>query len=213
MKTKYYGYLLLGALLLSVGILFMIFSNSLFITAISIGIILSVFGIVLGVIEIARKDRDIRFVLKIILAVICICCGIITAIFNEGSAQILASIFALLLIVDGSFKLNTAAMSKRYDLRIWWLMMIPSVLLIVSGFAIIKFVPDHSPAICIILGALMVIDSVLNILSAFLVPHYQKMMKEDIINEYKYQEKLLNSQQESRATAVPTTNGTHEEEK
>ncbi len=182
-KTRFFGYILIAILLLAIGVLFIAFNNSLKILTICVGVILALFGIVFGIVAIAGKDRGFTFVMKIILAVICLGCGVVTAILNEKAAEILAALFALLLIVDGSFKLNTSAMSKRYGVRLWWIMLIPAVLLISGGFGLIKYAPQSSGAMSVILGVLIIIDAIINFASVFYVPVYERHMKEDILAE------------------------------
>ncbi len=182
-KIKYFGYAIIALLLLAIGILFIAFNQSLKWLTVSIGIILAVFGTVFGIVTIAKRDRGFPFVMKIVLAVIALACGVVTAILNEKAAEIVAALFSLLLIVDGSFKLNTSAMSKRYDVRLWWLMLIPAVLLIVGGFCLIKFVPETAGAMSVMLGILLIIDAIINFASLFYVPSYERSMKNEVLAE------------------------------
>ncbi len=181
---KYLGYVLLGIFLLAVGILFISFNGMLKALIISIGVVLSIFGVVLALLTIARKERDLKFAFRIAFSVICLVAGIITACFNDGASEIIASLFSLLLIVDGAFKLNTSAMAKRYGLKSWLAMLIPSVLLIVGGFAVTKFPPDSSELISIFLGILIIIDSLINFASVYFVPMFEKRMREQILEEH-----------------------------
>ena len=118
-KERKFGYILIGLLLVLIGGCFVSFGNSLKALAISIGVILSVTAIVYGTLTIAKKGRGARFAFRIIFSIICLIAGITTAIFNDATVSVMVTVFSLLLIVDGSFKLNTAAMSKRYSVGGW----------------------------------------------------------------------------------------------
>lgn len=174
-----WGYLVIGILLAVIGVCFILFNNSLKALAISVGVILAVFATVFGVLTIASRGRGLAFAGKIIFAIICLVSGIVTAVFNTGSIDILISLFCLLLIVDGSFKLNTAAMSKRYSVGGWWIMMTASVLVILSAFALAKYTPSQEKA-TILLGIVIVTDALANIFSMFWVPKYETAEKAEI---------------------------------
>lgn len=184
LKTKIkWGYILIGILLCAIGICFIAFNNSLSALAITVGIILSVFGIVLGVLTIANHTRGFLFAVKIIFSIICIISGVITAIFNKDSVDILIAIFCLLLIIDGSFKLNTSSMSKRYSVGGWWVMMIVAVLVIVSAFFLLKFTPEKIRVASIILGVTIIADAIANFFSTVWVTKYESAEKAEIYYE------------------------------
>ena len=179
-KNVKWGYLVIGMLLLAIGICFVSFNNSLSALAITVGVILAAFGAVFGVITISGKKRGFYFAVKIIFSVMCLAAGIITAIFTKNSIEILISLFSLLLIVDGSFKLNTSAMSKRYSVRGWWIMMIVAVLVIGSAFALVERTPENQTLSTVLLGVIIIVDAVANIFSLFWVSKYESAKKAEI---------------------------------
>ena len=176
-KQRFGGYLLIATVLLAIGVVFIVFKESLKVLALSVGILLSVFAIVYGILAVASKNRGFAFAVKIAISIIALASGVVTAILNEKAVEIMAALFALLLIVDGSFKLNTSAMSKRYSVKCWWLLLIPSVLLIAGGFYLIKYTPAAIATLTLILGILIVIDAVINYASAVFVTKFEANMK------------------------------------
>ena len=176
-KQRFGGYLLIATVLLAIGVVFIIFKESLKVLAISVGILLSVFAIVYGILTVASKNRGFGFAVKIAISIIALTAGVVTAILNEKTVEILAALFSLLLIVDGSFKLNTSAMSTRYSVKCWWLLLIPSVLLIAGGFYLIKYTPTAIATLTLILGILIVTDAVINYASAVFVTKFEANMK------------------------------------
>ena len=151
--------------------------------AITIGVIMALTGIILGVLTIAKKSRGVGFAFKIIFSIICLVCGITTAIFNGGAIDVIISLFSLLLIVDGSFKLKTSAMSKRYSVGGWWVMLIVSVLIIVSAFMLTKTSPSSATVTAIWLGATIALDGLANIFSAYWASRYEKAEHKEIYEE------------------------------
>lgn len=187
LKKFGWGYVLLFALLVAVGICLIAFNNTLEIVALIMGIIMIIFGIVLFVLTLADARRGVKFALKITLSAVALVCGVVTAIFRSGAVEILVSLIALFLIIDGSFKLQTTSLSKRYNLAIWWLILIPAVLTILGGFIAMRISPsvsDKLPTISVILGITSIVDGIGNLLSSFYITKYESVRKEEILDEY-----------------------------
>ena len=173
-KKFMWGYPIIALILAAAGICLIALNNALMALAITIGAILTVTGIVLGILAIAKKDRGASFGFKVAFAAICIVCGIITMVFNKNAVEIIIAIFSLLLIVDASFKLHTSAMSKRYGVVLWWVILALSVLTIIGAFILIKFTPNNQENASILLGIAFLIDAISNLLSAFYVSACEK---------------------------------------
>jgi len=183
-----WGYVFLGVLLSAVGICFISFSNAIDILAISIGIVLALFGIVFAVSVLARFERNVLFALKIILAIFCITGGIVTAIVRETTVEVISQIFCLLLIIDGSFKLQTSILSKRYKVIGWWAMLIFSILIIVSSFLLSKLAPTEDGLNTVFLGIIFVIDGIANLFSSVYIWRYNAK-REDAEELFSIEEK------------------------
>ena len=160
------------------------FNQTLEITAIVMGVIMMLFAIVFFVLTLADKRRGVKFAFKVSFCVVALVCGAVTAIFRTGAVDILISLIALFLIVDGSFKLQTTVNSKRYRLALWWLILVPTVLTILGGFIAMRFFSTASEETSFILGFSAIIDAVANLLSAFYIARYESVMKSEIIDEY-----------------------------
>ncbi len=177
-----WGYLLIGLLLTIVGVAFMAFSNVLITLAVIIGVALIAFGVVYIAIAFSRQNRDFGFAVKLIVAIMCITAGIITIILRESAVLIMADIFCLLLIVDGAFKFQTAALSKRYKAFGWWFMLVLSVITIASAFIVSKIkTPDTEPGIItVIIGIIIIVDGIANFFTAF----YEAYCERKRLTEY-----------------------------
>lgn len=183
LKSFKWGYLLITIILAAVGTCLITMNDALVTLAITIGCLLVATGLVIAISALADKRRGVGFAIKITISTLCLIGGIITAIFNSASIEIIVSIFSLLLIVDASFKLNTTAMSKRYSLALWWLMLALSVSIIGGAFFMIKYTPENINTASIILGIIVIVDSIANLLNAFFITAYEKRQREDILSE------------------------------
>jgi len=194
LKNFKWGYILLTVLIAASGVCFIAFHETLSTIALIMGIILTIFAIVFAVITIADKRRGAVFAFKIAFSVIALSCGILTiAVHKSDAVEWLVAIFGLLLIIDGSFKLHTSAMSKRYRSVGWWLVLVPAVLVIVGGFFTIRYqltgsteeeLLEQQTLISVVMGITMIVDAFANLLSAFFVSSYEKKMKNQLIQEY-----------------------------
>lgn len=179
-KNFKWGYALFAILFVALGVAFIAFRNSLSYLAISLGVILLTFGVVYAALTLAKPERSFSFFIRIIFAIVAIICAIITLINNEGTVDIIGSIIALLLIIDATFKLQTATLSKRYNLFGWWLMLGVAVAVIILSYIILKFDANIAASLPIWLAITLIIDGAGNLFSAFFVPRYEKCMKEGI---------------------------------
>jgi len=181
-KGLKWAYVLIGALLGVVGFCLLLLNNSLSALAITIGILLSLFGVGFGVVAVASHKRGIGFVIKIIFAVICLAAGVTVAILNESAVDALIAILCLLIIVDGSFKLSIAITSKRHSVSGWWIMTLASALVIVSAFILARYTPEITTATTL-LGLILIADAAINLLSSVWVPKCETAARAEIYYE------------------------------
>ena len=185
LKNFKWGYVLISIFLSAVGICLLSFNDVLKNVAIAIGIVLVLFAIVYGTVVLAGRDRGVTFAFKIIFAAICLVAGTVVAILHSATVGIMISVFSLLLIIDASFKLQTAIMSKRYSVALWWVILALSVAVIVGSYFLIKadVSEDKIPTVSIWLGVTLLVDALANLLSAFYVTIYEKRQYTEIRGE------------------------------
>lgn len=181
-KKFKWGYILLSAMLILSGVSFFVFrdadsANPVKKIAIAIGVLLLIYSVIIVVAALASKGRGFRFALNIIISVCALIAGLTIVISPEGAEVWIISVFGLLMIIDGSFKLQTSVISKRYKLWLWWVMTVLSVVTIAGGFICTNTVGLGSNALSIILGATLTVDGISNFLSAFYISMYEKRMK------------------------------------
>ena len=167
LKKFSWGYVLIGVLLLAVGICFISMQDAFTTLAITMGIILAVVGIGFLVNAFVCKGRGVLFGLKIAFSVICIVCGVVTALTQDSAILVIANIFFLLLIIDGAFKLQLAIMSRRYSFFGWWIILSVSVTVIICSFLLCKFTPENPTTLTVLSGILFAVDGVNNLLASF----------------------------------------------
>ena len=181
-KNLKWGYVLIALLLGAVGVCFILFDDSVKMLTITIGIIATVFGAALGILTVASKKRGASFALKIIVAIVCLASGIVTIIFNREAVEIIISVFCLLLIIDGSFKLNTSIVSKRHSVAAWWIIAAVAAAVIVCSFVLARY-PQKFAAPTLFLGIVIVLDAIINLLSTVWVSRCETAAKAELYYE------------------------------
>jgi len=163
-----WGNILIAAVTAIVGVCFISYGNdSLDALAVTVGIIVLVAAILLALTALADKRRGFGFGIKIILSVAMIISGTVTLISKSGAIDVIIGIFGLVLILDGAFKFHTTALSKRYHVAGWWIMLVLSVLLVSGGYITVRALHASDSFAVYVIGALFILDSLSNLFSAF----------------------------------------------
>lgn len=182
------GYIFLTLVTLAIGVCFFAFGNRALETlALVIGIVVLLSGVIFAVFTLSNKRRGLGFGVRIAVSAAMIASGICTVILRDPAIEVLTNVFALLTVVDGSFKLNTAVLCRMRRSRSYACFTALSVLTIACGFLAITYV-SHS----YMLGAGMLMDALANFVSAFYVPKMLKALtfsvKEETAEEKKEKE-------------------------
>lgn len=179
-----WGILLFAILFIVSGICLISFSEeALPKIIIAISVFTIAFSIVYAVLTLADKKRDVKFFFRLSGAICALFCGIFLLVKrNDGAIELLTTFVGLMVIIDGSFKLHTTILSKRYKMATWWIMLVLSVSCIGGGLFLIKWPPIDKVKVCsVIMGLIMIIDGVQNLISTFFNPEVDKRMRNEIV--------------------------------
>ena len=139
LKKFRFGYLVLAILLCACGLLIIIYPNeSMTTVSYIIGAVTLIGGIVQVIKILADRRRGAGFAFAIITATVTIICAIMALIFPDIVMTVYPMIIGLFIIIDGAFKLQTVVNSKRYNMKMWWFLLIISCLTIFGGFLCIR---------------------------------------------------------------------------
>ena len=166
-KEFSWGYAIIAALLIALGICFIAFGDAMTVLAISVGAILAISGIAFGIHTLIRSGRGIVFALKITLFSAMLISGITTMLVPSIAIVVISNVFCLLMILDGGFKLRTAIDKVGFRNPFWWIFTSLSLLVIGSAFLMSKTALDTA-TLSILLGIILIADGVENLLCAFM---------------------------------------------
>ena len=201
LKNFKWGYLLFAFLFLGAGIAFIAFpEQGLKVVKLVIGIVAIVFAGIYIALTIAKKERGLAFWSSIVMGVVCIICGGLVILVNSLLLEYLLTAFGIVLMVDASFKLQTAMMSKRYKSPLWWVLLSLAAATLVFGILLMKGKYDFSKAeeelvleltrASRTLGIGLVLDGLANFFSIILLYAVEKGTKQAVIESLQAEGKM-----------------------
>lgn len=206
-----WGYPLLFLLTASLGVLFLLFRETLPILAISIGVILILFAILFAVCTMADPARGALFGLKMVLAVLVLAAGIVVLIARAATMNVILSLFTFLILLDGAFKLQTTVLSRRYRLFGWWILLSLSLVLILGAGLLFREVEQvAADTAAVLLGLLLIVDGVANLLTAFFLTGYESRLRAQLLTELREKEAAASPSAEEPTAAPLPENATNE---
>lgn len=170
LKRFKWGYFIIAILLCAVGLCFIVYpTQSLNITSYTIGGVALIAGIVQIVNILSARQRGVRFAIYIIAAIATIICAAVAFIFPSAVIKVYPMIIGLMIIIDGSFKLQTVINAKRYNMKMWWFLLILCSLAILGGFLLIRlqYSEENAGIYTAILGISIFISGLQNFFSLF----------------------------------------------
>lgn len=169
-KNFRWGYLFVSIILCAVGVCFMIFPiESLRTISYVIAGGALIFGIVQIIAFLANRQRGVPFAFAVIFASITIICGAVGLAIPDQVAKVYPMFIGLLIIIDGSFKLQTVINAKRYKLKMWWFLLIISILTIAGGFFVVRtqLTDDNQRFFTLLMGISLFLCGLENFFSLF----------------------------------------------
>ena len=119
-----------------------------------------------AVIALSEKKRGGAFYLKMLLCVFAVICGVVILVNREVALEYIVAAAAFLLVIETSFKLQTAVRGRTFKAPLWWAIVVMVVICYFGEGYLLKFYIPDSPKLMVgILGALLILDGVLNLLT------------------------------------------------
>lgn len=194
-KRFKWGYLLFAILFFGAGLCFLCFpETALKSVRIGIGIAAIVFAGIYIALTIANAERGFRFWAKMVLGGLAIVCGGFMIFSSQNAFEYLTFVAGLYLIIDGSFKLQTAILSKRYRSALWWIMLILAAASISLGTVLLRVQFDFSEELAKvskILGVGLFLDGLQNLLSIGYLYYIEHRTKQTIMDDLRAEGSLV----------------------
>ncbi len=216
LKTLKWGYILFALMFLIVGVGFI--AHPLQATkgvCTVVGAVGVIFSLIYVIMTLADKARGFRFWSCMVMAAFGVITGIVVIILSctghgNGVFRILVLILAVYMIVDGSFKLQTVILSRRYKFWMWWVLLIFVIAAIVMGvFALYngsemkELIVTKPKLLPRLVGVGFVIDSFLNFASVFFLYKIERGQRDDVIRDLQAKGMIATIETVTEDTVVP----------
>lgn len=164
-KKAKWAYITISAIMILLGVLLICYPQlSLLTVCTVIGVMVTVFGVVKLIGYFSKDLFRLAFQFDFALGIFALISGVLMLLHPAGIMQIVPVLIGMTVLIDGSFKLQTALDAKRFGLRSWWGILLLAILTCAGGLFLMLNPFDGAAALMILLGATLIIDGVQNVL-------------------------------------------------
>lgn len=181
MKAFYKSSLATSIILLIIGLL-LFFKSTEAIIGLSyiIGIILIVLGLVAIIMFFKESSEDLKNDLNIVYGIVSLVFGILMIVNPEALANFIPFVVGIIILINSAIKITYAVEAKNDNDDIWKSSLIMSIISLICGI-IILFNPFATSKIVFkIIGAFIILYSILDIVYMFEVKKTVKDIKKDV---------------------------------
>lgn len=177
------GRVAFAVLLAILGLSFLIFCSSSVALTVIIGIFIALLGAVMLALDIIDPQRDRVFIMKIVISSLFIACGTVIAILNDKVFPFILFAVCIVVATDSAFRLKLSLSCKKHDVGGWWIIAIPSFLILLSAFLLTGFTPKSETAASVWLGITLLALAALDIISTIWSSKCKTAQKAEIYYE------------------------------
>ncbi len=193
-----WAYLLFAAMFIAAGVGFIGFPDEAVKgVRIGIGVAAIAFSVFAMVLALSNKSRGFLFWAKMVGSGLGLITGCVVVFANGGYVfTCLVYVLGLFMIIDASFKMQTAILSHRYRFWLWWVLVVLVTTAIVMGVWLLRsdFSVDSVEDLHFIsrlAGIGFILDGLLNLISIVFLYQIEGGQREEIIRELERDGRLV----------------------
>ena len=164
MKVAKIGYIAISVLSLVLGVVLIAKPDiSMKTVGTVLGVIMIAFGIVKLVGYFSKDLFRLAFEYDLAAGILMILIGTVLVSNPARALEFFCTVLGILVLADGLFKIQISIDSKRFGIRLWWLILATAIITGALGVALI-FAPEESVRLMtVLLGVTLLCDGILNI--------------------------------------------------
>ena len=164
MKVAKIGYIAISVLSLVLGVILIVKPDiSMKTVGTVLGVIMIAFGIVKLVGYFSKDLFRLAFEYDLAAGILMILIGTVLVSNPARALEFFCTVLGILVLADGLFKIQISIDSKRFGIRLWWLILTAAIITGALGVALI-FAPEESVRVMtVLLGVTLLCDGILNI--------------------------------------------------
>lgn len=138
-----------------------------------IGAILAVFGIIKLVGYFSRDMYRLAFQFDLALGIFSVLVGLLMLVHPTSVVMLVPVIIGVFVILDGTFKLQTAYDAKRFGMGGWWGILLLAIVTCLGGLFLVINPFQGANALMILLGITLAVDGIQNLcVAVYTVKNY-----------------------------------------
>ncbi len=182
MKIAKFGYITVSVLWCALGIVLIAMpSISASVLGITLGVMTIIFGIVKLIGYFSRDLFRLAFQYDLATGFLLLVLGTVLLIYPEHVIAFFCTVFGILVLADGLFKIQITFDAKRFGIRKWWMILSVAVLAIVFGGIVIFSSLGNWSVMSVMLGLALLFEGLLNICTVITAVKIIRNQKPDII--------------------------------
>ena len=188
MRIAKIGYIVMSVMFCIAGALFIALPDiSITMIGISMGIAMSVFGIVKLVGYFSRDLFRLAFQFDLELGILLLVLGLIVLIRPDDLMTFICIALGISILTDGLFKVQIALDSKRFGIKSWWVILALAVVAGTIGVFLIFRSAKSAQFLTVLLGVSILAEGILNLYTVISTVLIIKHQQPDVI-EIEYSE-------------------------
>lgn len=188
MRIAKIGYIVMSVMFCIAGALFIALPDiSITMIGISMGIAMSVFGIVKLVGYFSRDLFRLAFQFDLELGILLLVLGLIVLIRPDDLMTFMCIALGISILTDGLFKVQIALDSKRFGIKSWWVILALAVVAGTIGVFLIFRSAKSAQFLTVLLGVSILAEGILNLYTVISTVLIIKHQQPDVI-EIEYSE-------------------------
>ena len=188
MRIAKIGYIVMSVMFCIAGALFIALPDiSITMIGISMGIAMSVFGIVKLVGYFSRDLFRLAFQFDLELGILLLVLGLIVLIRPDDLMTFICIALGISILTDGLFKVQIALDSKRFGIKSWWVILALAVVTGTIGVFLIFRSAKSAQFLTVLLGVSILAEGILNLYTVISTVLIIKHQQPDVI-EIEYSE-------------------------
>ncbi len=182
MKIAKFGYITVSVLMCALGIVLIAVPDiSASVLGITLGVMTMIFGVVKLVGYFSRDLFRLAFQYDLATGFLLLILGTVLLIYPEHVIAFFCTVFGILVLADGLFKIQITFDAKHFGIRKWWMILSAAVLTIVFGGIVIFSSLGNWSVMSIMLGLAFLFEGILNICTVITAVKIIRNQRPDVI--------------------------------
>lgn len=190
MRTAKIGYIIMSVICCFLGVMLVVFPEiSASVLGVMMGIMMVLFGAVKLVGYFSKDLYRLAFQYDLAFGIFLIALGIVVLIRPDNAMSFICIVLGISVLADGLFKIQIAFDSKRFGLKLWWLIFVFAVLTGMLGMLLVFRPTESVPILMVLVGSSLFLEGLLSLSTVLTAVKIVRYQMPDIVEVDFYEER------------------------